>query len=324
MAQLTVPEYAVQTGMGIFDVPDVDIIGSRCDPDNGKNKKIHPQSLSPPAAVLAQMYEIILETIPDKWMAFRALIHILGDAVRIHSLEKDLYPIADKVVPLFHPFVAALKKEELPFDAIGEVFTHFKVSDGGGGQVLTPRWICEYINDNTVGKGMQEIVSEDRDTNRPITALDPAAGTGRFPIDLAQRYGVGKGDHPLVIYAVEKNIWLYRACLVNMRLLAPLQPVQCLWADALITDIGLDSLNWIVANRWYPIDWRELIPMPADPDKHLPNLNDFSLKCGGPEPDPGEYVSLQAYEARYGPLISTSKNACRDGQEQTTGIEVIA
>lgn len=276
---------AIQAGMlGMADVSvegtEDDVLGA--DVSGG-------DTLSRAAVVLLDMFAEIQKSIADEWMCFRALVHILGDAARLHPLEPELQPVAEGVIPLLKAFVSALEGEDRPFDPLGEVFTHVSVADDdrSGGQVLTPRWICEYINDQTVGHLLDEIAAGETAMDHPLATLDPAAGTGRFPIDLCQRYGNLKQDiHPLRVFAVEKNLWLYRACLVNLRMLAPFEPTFVLWGDALLLDLTPSSPNWLVANRWHPVDWRQLTPTTADTD-----LRGFSLACGGPVPDVREYAS---------------------------------
>ena len=283
------PGSVIQAGM--LGTPDTFVLGSA----SGDSETTSNEPLSRPAAVLADMLTTIQRDTPNKWMAFGALVHVLGDAARLQPLERELRSVADAVLPSLKAFVTALEDEDQPFDPLGEVFTHAGVADedGGGGQVLTPRYICEYINDQTVGRGLDEIASGAKTVDQPFAVLDPAAGTGRFPIDLCQRYGTHQQDiHPVQVYAVEKNIWLYRACLVNLRVLAPYEPVLVLWGDALLLDLLPGSPNWMVANRWYPVDWRQLIPAPGIVDAEKPrNLDGLSLACGGPEPADREYVT---------------------------------
>ncbi len=304
------PNDIVQTGM--VGVPDM--VLAREAHKSSSSDETRCERLSGPGAVLAEIFEEIHTVISDDWMAFRALVHILGDATRLHPLEHDLRSIADRIGPLFRPFVIALESEDPPFDPLGEVFTHFEVADGhnSGGQVLTPRWICEYINDHTVGKRLEQIASGEKEVDRPIITLDPAAGTGRFPIDIAQRYGNLQQDvHPIRIYAVEKNLWLYRACLVNVRLMAPLEPIFVLWGDSLLLDLSPSSLNWLAANRWYPVDWRELTPMHTRAGDGSFDLCPFALACGGPEPKGTEYVSLDTWEERTGCVLSSPESRGR-------------
>lgn len=284
------PASVIQTGM--LGTPDTIVSGSGGDVPEAEGGS--SGTLSRPAAVLVDMFTKIQRDIPNKWMAFRALVHVLGDAARLQPLERELEPVARQVLPLLQAFVAALEGEERPFDPLGELFMQVGVADGdqSGGQVLTPRFICEYINDQTVGCLLEEIASGEKAMNQPLAAVDPAAGTGRFPIDLCQRYGNGQQDiHPIRVFGVEKNIWLYRACLVNLRMLVPCEPVLVLWGDALLLDLSPGSPNWLVANRWYPVDWRHLIPAPGIVDEGEPcSLDGLSLACGGPEPADGEYI----------------------------------
>lgn len=271
--------------------------------------------LTPPAAVLAEMFEEIRTVISDEWMAFRALVHILRDATRLHPLEPALRSVANKVSRLLRPYATALEGEDQPFDPLGEVFTYFEIADcdNNGGQVLTPRWICEYINDRIVGKGLQDIASGEREMDCPMIMLDPLAGTGRFAIAIAQRYGNLQQDaHSMQVYAVEENIWLYRACFANLRLLACLEPNFVLWGDSLLLDLGPPSPNWLVANRRHAVDWRELPPVRTATDEGHFDLQALSLACSGSEPARTEYVSLDACEERTGAIISSVKPVQRE------------
>jgi len=60
-----------------------------------------------------------------------------------------------------------------------------------------------------------------------------------------------------MLYGIELDVDLYRAALVNMRLLIPLVPHFILCGDALSIDLAPNSPNWMWANRWNPPDWRE-------------------------------------------------------------------
>jgi len=88
---------------------------------------------------------------------------------------------------------------------------------------------------------------------KPITYLDPAGvGTGRFLLGATLMYP----KLPLVLYGIEIDPSLYRACLVNMALFSH-HPYSIICADALMIDekySGPGSKLWDLGNQWNPAD----------------------------------------------------------------------
>jgi len=86
----------------------------------------------------------------------------------------------------------------------------------------------------------------------PITDLDPAVGTGRFLIVASQMYPKA----PLLLYGIEIDLSLYRACLVNMALFSN-HPYSIVCADTLMLDLKYSMPGgdiWSLGNQWNPPD----------------------------------------------------------------------
>jgi len=86
----------------------------------------------------------------------------------------------------------------------------------------------------------------------PITDLDPAVGTGRFLIIASQMYPKA----PLVLYGIEIDLSLYRACLVNMALFSN-HPYSIICGDTLRLDPRYSMPGgelWELGNQWNPPD----------------------------------------------------------------------
>jgi len=86
----------------------------------------------------------------------------------------------------------------------------------------------------------------------PITDLDPAVGTGRFLIVASQMYP----EAPLLLYGIDIDISLYRACLVNMALFSN-HPYSIVCADTLMLDPKYSMIGgeiWEHGNQWNPPD----------------------------------------------------------------------
>jgi hypothetical protein len=88
---------------------------------------------------------------------------------------------------------------------------------------------------------------------RPHTVLDPCVGTGRFLIGASLMYPKA----PLVLFGIEIDLSLYRACLVNMALFSK-HPYTIICADALMIDekyTYTTSPIWDLGNLWEPPDF---------------------------------------------------------------------
>jgi hypothetical protein len=97
----------------------------------------------------------------------------------------------------------------------------------------------------------------------PITDLDPCTGTGRFLICATLMYPKA----PLLLYGIEIDLSLYRACLVNLALYSN-HPYFIICADTLMIDSrhsNVDSKIWSLGNQWDP-----------------PSISDFYIKIEPP------------------------------------------
>jgi hypothetical protein len=86
----------------------------------------------------------------------------------------------------------------------------------------------------------------------PITDLDPCVGSGRFLLCASLMYP----KLPLLLYGVEIDRSLYRACLVNMAMFSN-HPYFIICADTLMLDVrqsGVSSPMWGLGNQWDPPD----------------------------------------------------------------------
>lgn len=88
---------------------------------------------------------------------------------------------------------------------------------------------------------------------KPITDLDPCVGTGRFLLGATLMYP----KLPLLLYGVEIDLSLYRACLVNMAMFSN-HPYFIICADTLMLDMkyssDVSSPMWGLGNQWDPPD----------------------------------------------------------------------
>ena len=88
---------------------------------------------------------------------------------------------------------------------------------------------------------------------KPITDLDPCVGSGRFLIGATLMYPKA----PLLLYGVEIDRSLYRACLVNLAMFSS-HPYFVICADTLMLDskyaADVSSPMWGLGNQWDPPD----------------------------------------------------------------------
>jgi len=141
---------------------------------------------------------------------------------------------------LVEEYVAAARAN--PWDHIGEIFTEQRLAYRRLGQMLTPRSVVDL---------MLKIILPEKIT-RLQTVLDPAVGTGRFLMEAS----LLNPEAPLVLFGVDIDLWLYRACLVNMALFSK-HPYSIICADSLRLDpekSGPTSALWDFGNLWEPAD----------------------------------------------------------------------
>jgi hypothetical protein len=192
--------------------------------------------------------------------------------------------IKDQCRELVEMYVACARQK--PWDHLGEVFMEQHLQGRNLGQMLTPRSIVELIvqmvmpeytktqdqlwtdsetilwtNEYTEKYGYfpfwaRDAVEEAFKTLeayvKPKTVLDPAAGTGRFLIGASLMFPKA----PLVLFGIEIDLSLYRACLVNMALLSK-HPYTIICADTLRIDekhTSTTSPIWDNGNLWEPPD----------------------------------------------------------------------
>jgi hypothetical protein len=194
---------------------------------------------------------------------------------------------------LIEGYIKAAKKE--PWDYLGDIFVEEELAGRKNrlAQILTPRAIVEFMV-KMVGIGEKkqrprpdaiteawlsvESMAYDHKLDRnlfleqqrlryiseieplwtkyvikPQTVIDPAGvGTGRFL--LGATWHAPKA--PLVLFGIEIDLSLYRACLVNMALFSH-HPYSIICADALMIDekySGVNSKIWDLGNQWNPPD----------------------------------------------------------------------
>jgi hypothetical protein len=154
--------------------------------------------------------------------------------------------VSDKLVEhirktgLIEEFIVAAKAK--PHDYLGEVFMEQRLHGRRLGQVLTPMNVVNFMIQMTIGEEPKELK----------TVLDPCVGSGRFLLGATLAYPKA----PLVLFGIEIDISLYRACLVNMALFSN-HPYSIICADTLRLDIeksGPSSPLWDYGNCWDPPD----------------------------------------------------------------------
>jgi hypothetical protein len=83
---------------------------------------------------------------------------------------------------------------------------------------------------------------------KPITDLDPCTGSGRFLLGATLMYP----KLPLLLYGIEIDPSLYRACLVNMAMFSN-HPYFIICADTLMIDMKYSDVSspiWALGNQW--------------------------------------------------------------------------
>jgi hypothetical protein len=194
--------------------------------------------------ILLRMFDLIQKRTgrPDR-ECFNQLVRFWADCLRVHPMPEEDHAVADGLLPSAKPFIEACMQRK--GDYFGEVFTRRECATDRLGQMITPEPVVRFINEMAIGQ------TEGKEEEWQ-TVLDPAAGTGRFLVDVAARYP----DRHLFLHGVEIDVDLYRACLVNMRLYSWHRPYRILCANSLVVDLRLRSPNWHYANLWSPPDWR--------------------------------------------------------------------
>jgi len=193
--------------------------------------------------------------------------------------------IKDQCRELVEMYVACARAK--PWDHLGEVFVEQHLQGRSLGQMLTPRSVVEFmvksvlteydktdeqiwVDSETIlwaseyierygcfpfwARGpVEEALKTIEAYAKPKTVLDPAVGTGRFLIGASLMYPKA----PLVLFGIEIDLSLYRACLVNMALFSK-HPYTIICADTLRIDekhTNAASPMWDMGNLWEPPDF---------------------------------------------------------------------
>jgi len=174
---------------------------------------------------------------------------------------------------LFSAYMDAALKD--PEDHIGAIYMEEGMCGKNSGQNMTPKQVV---------KMMIMMVMGDEPMTKQTTQMDPCVGSGRFLFWSS----VLKWDKPLVFYGIEINPYLYKACLVNMKLYAT-HPYYIICANTLMCAMSVSpaSAIWLYANRWDPpsMSWSYWEPGPIGRER-------FSLKHFVEEIDEEEKATL--------------------------------
>jgi hypothetical protein len=185
---------------------------------------------------------------------------------------------------LFKRYYVAAK--ERPWDYPGEIFIDERLDNRRLGQNLTPKTIVQFMTKMNYGdvetkhqaQSICHAFAEDyrlqylrfyhvpafhvRPTKIPLqTQLDPCVGTGRFLLGSTTMFPKAN----LVLFGVEIDVRLYRACIVNMAMFSN-HAFSIVCANALRLDpdrTGPTSKMWDLGNRWDPADITEFYWKPT-------------------------------------------------------------
>ena len=212
---------------------------------------------------------------------------------------------------LMEEYIASAERDQ--WDYLGDIFVERELAGRQNrlGQCLTPKGIVDFMikclgvcetkkkpDEETLGWLISENWAHELDilknsTNlrieyqrrsldlppvwkkyavKPKTYLDPAVGTGRFLIEASTLNPTA----PLVLFGIEIDVTLYRACLVNMAMFSK-HPYSIICGDTLMFDVdkaGPASGLWDRGNLWEPIDVSMFYAKPPPINAHH-----FSLKA---------------------------------------------
>jgi len=122
--------------------------------------------------------------------------------------------------------------------------------------VLTPKTVVDFMIEITIPEDVKKVQ----------TIMDPAVGTGRFLLEASRL----RPKASLILFGVEIDLYLYRACLVNMAMFSN-HPYSIICGDTLRLDpekSGPAGPVWDLGNRWEPPDitpfyWKPISPFQA-------------------------------------------------------------
>jgi len=204
-----------------------------------------------------------------------------------HGLDlkkhKALYGHIDKLDLFRHYYVAAKNQ---PWDYLGDVYCDLEMPAGSQGIVLTPKDVVDFMVQACYGdietkheaQTICHLSANDyklqyllyhhvpafhvRPTKFPMsTQLDPCVGTGRFLLEASIMFPKAN----LVLFGIDINLAMYRACLVNMTHMSN-HCFSLICANTLLLDpdrTGPSSKMWDLGNRWNPPDITEFYWKPT-------------------------------------------------------------
>lgn len=186
--------------------------------------------------------------------------------------HKELYEHIDKLDLFRHYYVAA---KHQPWDYLGDAYNDLGISGNRSGIILTPKNIVDFMVQTCYGdietkheaQTICYLSAKDynmrylqhhyvpafhvRPTKFPMsTQLDPCVGTGRFLLEASIIFPKAN----LVLFGIDINLSMYRACLVNMTHMSN-HCFSLICANTLRLDpdrTGPSSKMWDLGNRWNP------------------------------------------------------------------------
>ncbi len=205
--------------------------------------------------------------------------------------HKELYEHIDRLDLFRHYYVAAKNQ---PWDYIGDAYLDLEIPAGRSGIVLTPKAIVDFMVKMTYGdietkheaQTICHLSANDykmryllyhhvpafhvRPTKFPIsTQLDPCVGSGRFLLEASIMFPKAN----LVLFGIDINLSMYRACLVNMvHMSNHCFSLLCGNSLALACITSPYHKIWNLGNRWETPD---LTPFHYKPSPKVPFLQRY-------------------------------------------------
>lgn len=248
---------------------------------------------SPKKALYMMLHEIQSLEHRGRRYNWETMVELLAHHLGITKTQHEDVLRRVNELGLLESYCLAVKKN--PWDYIGDVYMETELTEPG--QNMTPKAIVDFMVQMTHGSPekfeaklfsyfsyyehvlwyylthhappnhltpMEFPISTQLDTLVTHSLrLKPCVGTGRFLIEASLMYPKA----PLILFGIEIDLWLYRACLVNMKLLSN-HPYSIVCADALRLDpnkTGPASPLWDRGNQWVPPDVSEFYWKPTPP-----------------------------------------------------------
>jgi hypothetical protein len=226
-----------------------------------------------PMKTLYEMFDTIQEefSIGNDEEVYNRIIEIFGDYCRLHPMPTKTKPMCDAIPKETIYFFLieshkAFKKNGTPLDYFGSLYeslNHLPDKECHGttkkkiqGINLTCYGVTDCINRLTLLESKKESEKE----KRPLRVIEPSCGTGRFILDALAKHSYGYG---LTVYGIEKDPWLYRTCLINLKIYFPFSDWLILNADFLLNDLNYLFQQENIVNQWNVLHWKKLRLHPA-------------------------------------------------------------